>query len=470
MLLFVAGCGAVATGGGSELLSATVPKLQQSVRPEVQLNSTVMIMAEWDSRPRADGTSRCTDMVDKAVLLGNDTIHFMVNHFFWIKESNVTGYCYRPDGDHCLPFDPTPDAPFGQQLRLKDQWKACFSHALRQVKKIAILPHLDEADETFWRDYAVFNPLAPLLGQGKKATSYHDILLSPLALALTEAITETKSQNVEINFALEGEMGATLFTAPASYVQEIAAIRAKFTDVAETYGTTIKIGISLNNNQVNGGVYNYDVDGVKQLFDSVDFIGFSNYGIVGSPPTAQGFDDTITAFAEQLKPCGIDLEDLGKQQGKPLQFTEMGTGGAMDSLTGVGGDIVATSAEDASRHPWSGIKGEYDDATDPWKDPELRQYLIQYYQAVIQFLRQQRHKPGSWYVNKAFIWNMDSHDIQALYPVSSNLNGSYLVPEVVCLIKRYNTGQDASDCLPLLPPPTPPVKVRQAPVIPPVKA
>jgi hypothetical protein len=85
----------------------------------------------------------------------------------------------------------------------------CFSHAARAgAESVAITPHLDAASDASnwsirsWRNGIVFSPLAKY-----GAHSYMEVMLEPLADALGQALPPW----MPIYFALQGEMGATVF-------------------------------------------------------------------------------------------------------------------------------------------------------------------------------------------------------------------------------------------------------------------
>ena len=44
-----------------------------------------------------------------------------------------------------------------------------------------------------------------------------------------------------------------------------------------------------------------------------------------------------------------------------------------------------------------------------------------------------------YHVSNVFIWNLESWDVQALYPLSTTAEGSYRDPEIVGLINAHNS-------------------------------
>ena len=94
---------------------------------------------------------------------------------------------------------------------------ACFKHAVEKGLSISIAPHLDDGlGLGGWRNGLVFDPLARY-----GSFSYAEFMLYPLADALNAAI----GPNTKVSFALQGEMSATVFYYPKSYLTLIPYIK-----------------------------------------------------------------------------------------------------------------------------------------------------------------------------------------------------------------------------------------------------
>lgn len=66
------------------LLPAGGPSLQPAAATEI--NSAVSIFGPWDYEQREDGTSRCTDMVQRTAELGHDTRTMFLPTLFWVSK------------------------------------------------------------------------------------------------------------------------------------------------------------------------------------------------------------------------------------------------------------------------------------------------------------------------------------------------------------------------------------------------
>ena len=94
---------------------------------------------------------------------------------------------------------------------------ACFKHAVEKGLSISIAPHLDDGlGLGGWRNGLVFDPLARY-----GSFSYAEFMLYPLADALNAAI----GPNTKVSFALQGEMSATVFYYPKSYLTLVPYIK-----------------------------------------------------------------------------------------------------------------------------------------------------------------------------------------------------------------------------------------------------
>lgn len=51
----------------------------------IQMNPSVMVVGAYDWQPETDGTSRCTQMVDKAAMMGGDRINWFTTHYWWVS-------------------------------------------------------------------------------------------------------------------------------------------------------------------------------------------------------------------------------------------------------------------------------------------------------------------------------------------------------------------------------------------------
>ncbi|HEX4924035.1 MAG TPA: hypothetical protein VFV50_08110 [Bdellovibrionales bacterium] len=366
----------------------------------VTLNSSVLLFHEWDYQ-------RCPGQVAEALALGNKKINFVPTAYYVTRpDYSVERYCYRTTREPCAKTTPA------QLFRLAQYLHQCFKKAVEGGADLSILPHLDWGGGTgVWRNYVVFDPLEKLAD----GYSYRDILLEPLLkAAMSAAGPETK-----IEFAFQGEMGATVFAHPASYIQLLEWIRA------EAGGRSVKAGISLNFNKVDGNIKLTPETKaeLQDLIDKNDFVGISAYAGVNNPPKSTDFNGSVESLAHHLRVAGIKLP-LKKE----LHFSEIGLGGGPNGNDGM---TPATQAWQAACCPWAGIRAAYTPERDPWQKPQLRKLRVAFHRALLTFLKTQ---PARWPVTSAYLWNAGSWDPQGLYG-----EGHYADPEIVEMIRTYNT-------------------------------
>ncbi len=435
----------------------------QSVRAEAgEIDSSVMLIGDWDSTRDESGNSRCHEMVEMAARLGNRTVSFVPTHYAYnayrrdAKGNVLTdrygrptwqaeGYCFRTGSGECRPFSADSQAPYGHQWRIKNDWAACFAHALDLGMDLSFLPHLDDGHRVgAWR-----NNMALAADQriGSDAHSYKEIMLDPLAIAAVEAIKASGRRDARIYFALQGEMGAPIFYDPAGFRRAAIDLRKKFAEVERTHGTRVQMGISLNFNAVSGGIDNTDRTALRALFRAVDFVGLSSYGWLDVWPTAANFDRTVDSFAEELLEFGIDLASLVREQGKHLHFSELGIGGGADSS----GRKIASELWEYAAYPYYGIFGSFDPDLNPWASDNGRAFQREFYRAAVDFASRPvepwRVGFGYWLIDKAFLWSLSSWDVQAIYPSTQNAFGSYRNERVMCLLYHHNLGWQGEGCL-----------------------
>ncbi|KAL6757913.1 hypothetical protein V8C86DRAFT_2613030 [Haematococcus lacustris] len=179
-----------------------------------------------------------------------------------------------------------------------------------------------------------------------------------------------------------------------------------------------------------------NVTAVRALLESCDFHGISAYASLTADFKVQELQNSAFTFAADfLSSTSIDIAAIMKERNIPLHYSEFGMGG------GVSGDGTkpADSATQAALHPFFGTyPAVYKAALDPWLNPPVRQFMIQFWAKAILWLS----KGGgpTYHVSHCFIWTLGSYDILAIYPESTNLatNGSYFQPQVSEAIKAYN--------------------------------
>lgn len=209
----------------------------------------------------------------------------------------------------------------------------------------------------------------------------------------------------------------------------------------------VELGLSLNFNRVSGELFQFDQARVKQLFDSsvIDFVGLSSYGEISYKPYPTEFENTINTFAGELEYFGISLKQL-MNEGVELHFSEFGLGGG--NINGQKSD----SAWSAASSPWGGVHGPFSAVTNPWSQSEIKTFQENFYCAGLHYLEGGFGR--QWKIAHAFIWNLTSWDVQAVYPYSVSSDGSYRNETISTWIRKYNQSGKVpckvSEALPLL--------------------
>jgi len=278
--------------------------------------------------------------------------------------------------------DPRNFWPLDQSLSdyIQQQLNKAVARAVYHNLDIAILSHLDPAGEIEeWRNYYQFHPHEPVAGR-----SYHDSLIEPVIRALKREA----SPNTHIWFALAGEMGRSLFQHPEAYREMLRHVRH------ELPRPNVKVGISLNHNELGGGHQPTAVqhEQLQLLLNECQFVGFSNYRPFTLPVSEATFAAALHAFLAEL-----GRRDLTLPSDTPLHFSEIGLGGAPHPSGNV-------SPARAARQPWEGASLA---STNPWRPPLMRRFRRQYYAALLEYLAKER-QPTVRKPTAAFLWNEGS--------------------------------------------------------------
>ncbi len=395
----------------------TVPKPNPSQADEsasaVPLNSTLMIFHEADFK-------RVREQMAKVIALGNRTINLVPTLGFEVDENrHVKNYCLLIGSGRCRPLTKELIASY------TETFKGYMTLAIEYGLNVSFVPHLDSAGDSagFWRNSAFFDPLHVYDG-----FTYNEIMLQPLAAALPELLKSGK----HVHFALQGEMGATVFYAANSYRAIARQLREQLTPHLRSAGQ-LDIGISMNFNKVGGkdgndNLYYYgseELQAVQALVNEVDFVGISGYGPVSIVPVAQDFNSSIHIFMRELNDYGVYVPHE-----KELHFSEVSLGGGSADNDGA---RPASSVAEAAAMPYSGLYGAYSIDKDPWQNPELRTLRVNYHRALLEYLS--TSGLTQWKVTAAYLWNTNSWDVQGLYNSQSE---PYRDEEIMRLIRSYN--------------------------------
>jgi len=361
------------------------------------LEMSVMIFNEW-------GLQDAPKMVEYAAKHGHQRVNFVITiHCQLDKNLKVLNYglIRAKKGWHYQPFDAELLALFQQSL------KKAFARAAELKLDIAILPHVDAAGPQYgWRNEFDLDPVKACGGY-----SYRQVMIEPIAKALSQSI----NNQTQLEFALTGEMGQTVFTYPNAYRKMMVDLRKRF--------KKLKTGVSLNFNKVAGKHQptTAQTKAVQKLLEESDFLGFSCYGPVEVPPKPENFAATVTAFVVEMKLHGITIPKKLE-----LHFSEVGIGGG-DSAKLPEGKVLSPAI--AASSPWAGTDKL---KKNPWEAAEMQMFRRDYYKALLSFLKDQDQERK---ITAAFMWNTGSW-----CPYGSD-NKAFADAEIVRMIRQHNVKQ-----------------------------
>lgn len=369
----------------------------------ISLNSSVLVFHAYDFK-------KVKEQIDKAIALGNKKLNFVVtlHHMANTETHRIEKLCYDAgDGELCKDLD-------------KDVLKYIFKkhrenflYAAQKGLDISVVPHLDDGRKAgMWRNNLVFDPIVKA-----GPYSYSEAMIWPLAVAL-KAAAEAGSK---VDFALQGESGATVFHHAYSYRQVIRHLRNYFGKLP------VRVGLSLNFNFIAGHHYVKNEEQtreVEKLLAEIDFLGLSAYNYVGVPVRATDFNNSIVQFLKEFADFGIEIPaEL------PFRFSEVGLGGGTVANNG---QVTAQTPEEAAAAPYSGRYGDYSAEIDPWTKPEMRQFRFDFHKALLEYLSTPELQLRK--LESCFLWNSNSWDPQGLYFE----NNAYRDDAIVELIRDYN--------------------------------
>ncbi|KAL4423381.1 hypothetical protein ABPG77_004312 [Micractinium sp. CCAP 211/92] len=440
-----------------------------------EISPTVYIGGIQDLRPDSTGPSKCSRLVDAAATYGASTFkraQFLVSVLWWDSGPRdppagyngcqnytlSTYYCFSRFNATSLLWwsyhrDPATGtaAPVAQADidEFRGLLTACLQHAVDQGLQPAINLHADDGRaENGWRNTLPFDPLQKFQG-----FSYYDILLEPIADALNAVVLQGNS---EAWLSLQGEMGATVFFYPWSWVQAAEMVRDRVSNGRPDLRYRVLLGLGINNSKLCGcvliDVVNYDdylaafaplwpsiqgwfdLEGIRAAFTAADFVGISAY-------VPQNRTDYATCEMERLMQkmddefayYNLTLRELVTDLGKQIHWIEWGIGGGISQ----NGDTPATTALQAAQYPFWGVWGPYNASRDPWADPGVRDYMLYYVNQTSNYLLQ----GGCEYVVEGcYLWTVSgSWDILGFYDQVSNPGGgSFRVEQAVDIIRRHN--------------------------------
>jgi hypothetical protein len=296
------------------------------------------------------------------------------------------------------------------QGELQDALQQIFARMVEHDMDIFILPHIDAGGEVrTWRNWVDFDPLEAYAGR-----TYDELMIG----TIVEALKATVNEETNVELALSGEMGTSLFRYPQSYRKIVRRLRG------ESGLKKLKIGFSLNHGGIAGRgnptgapdirLTDEGRSQMQSLIEECDFVGMSFYRPVRAQPTVDDFVRGIEHFMGEFKAYGLAVPTS-----KPMHFSEVGLGGGND------GDGTSDPAK-AVQTPWEGTNNPREN---PWRHQAMRQLRRQYHSALLDFLSQQ---PAPWRVSAAFFWSMGSWDPHG------TRNPEFADGEIMEAIERHN--------------------------------
>lgn len=342
---------------------------------------------------------RCHEQVDKILDFKTKGVNIVINQYAILQDNKVQSFCFKDKSNYCKPLNENTVQHFTESL------SNCLSPLLKNNIEITILPHIDDKDAKVWRNHIEFNPEIKYQGY-----SYIDALITPIIEVLRES-------GSKVFFNLTGEMGNTLFNHAKVYNHISKEIKKS--------NIHFKVGVGLNFNKVNGDANPNKIQRkeLQNLFNDLDFIGFSNYKAVRANKDHSQFEDAIWDFMKELKGFGIKIK-----KDKEIHFSEIGIGGGASKYDG---HTPAKSFNEALGSPYSGIHVPYSKEVDPWQRQSVKKARHFYYYTLAKYLSQKK----KYNLTRAYLWNVGSWDFMNIYPGT----WGYEDKELTSYLLEYNS-------------------------------
>ena len=438
---------------------------------------SVYLGGPWDLEPNVDGPgtpSRCISGVEILQREGIKHVQF-VPTFYWMDSgpknpppnfdyscqnanlstyycysrfnaTTVTHWCYLRDNGACHEVTPS------EMQQFKDSFSQCVQRAVDLGLDITVNVRVDDGRNLGgWRNTLDFSPV-----QTFGSYSYEEAIINPIV----DVLIQTAKNTTEIDFTLQGEMGATVFFYPQEWQTVINRTYDRLSAARGPGAAPTKIGLGLNNLKLCGceyiGIVNayqylaklnstfdpsiYNLTAIKDVLGAADYIGISAYIPMPSPNFAIcDFEGLLIRMDDEMSFYNISLGELNDVYGTKIHFAEFGVGGG----TSQNGDKMATTAAEAAYTPFFGISGRYGCDKDPFRmcylnEPSpVRDYRRYYYSAASEYLKQN----GCRYhgIKNVFVWGTGSWNVFADYTGDFGPNGrNWSDPVVLKTISEHN--------------------------------
>ena len=294
---------------------------------KTSLNSSLLMFSE-------DNAKFCPQKLQKILKLKNPRVLFLPTLFAVPKGKGISSYRSHTS-DVNQPFVPMTE----QKISFYEQaWTQCFKVAAQNNIKVTIMPHLDEAadSEGLWRNHMKFDPL-------KKYDhyTYDEIMIRPLVRALEAA---SFGDTDRVDFFIQGEMGATLFTYPQSNLALVRWVKSRHPPLESWRGSQLQRCQWRSEEPAESCI--------QELFNNVAIVGISAYAALGYPVKPQDFGLNVTTLYNELESNDVKLPAQVQ-----LQFSEIGLGGGQYRSDG---KSPAKNPAIAAKNPWAGNLYPYD--------------------------------------------------------------------------------------------------------------
>lgn len=429
------------------LLSAV--SVQSEVTP---LSSSILLVGAEDYILHSN-TSRCIQLVDRAA----EQIHSRLNFapvLFWVdrnqkaplpwQTNRVSHFCFQryaqTDGTvSCKPASQTDIDTFQAGMQ------ACFASAVQYKMSIHVTPLLsDGTGRAAWQNLLKLNPLAKYEG-----FSYFEIMLRPLAHAINGAVQE----DTKVFFALQGQLGFSLFMHPLEYLQTTGTLHHIMRDgLPVQWPEFIKFGISLNYIKLCGCMltdvdepasyiqqfpaafrsfrHNFDFALLHELFNRIAFISVSGSAPMSEEFSAEKLQARLGMFARELAVYGMNLYQRQKDHTLELHLYETGYDDSHDNAGPVG---LAAGVKQTFGGPIK-IHKEAEDINSAGLG--TTSMVKDYYNQAIKFLSEQHN--FKLQVDAVFLSNQGPWDIQGIYQDVAIQDGLYRNSVVAEMIRHHN--------------------------------
>jgi hypothetical protein len=359
-----------------------------------QVFPSVLLFNTWDFKD-------CSARMEKAIDMGAKTVNIVPTIKFIAPSKNKVEYfCHQRS--FCEKMNSEVVAEIENEL------KECAYVAARKGVDLSFIPHIDDGGgRGIWRNNLKFNPLTNYGG-----TNYKTSILDPIQRIVKEL--DESGFDIEIEYAFQGEMGATVFNFPKAYRSILAEYRKQTSN-------KVKYGLSLNYNSLGGQGYKFrkrrDKRIIQKLFNSLDFLGLSFYHPV-EKKLEEHFNFGKKKFLWELKRKGIKLNPE-----IPLHFSEIGLGGGSVKNDG---RTPGKNPEEIGDAPYAGLYSNYNPRTSPWDNSLNNEFRFNFYKNLKIFMDKEEASTMNK-VTRAFIWNAASWDVLGIYPGTSGYSDNRLI-------------------------------------------